>query len=652
MEYSSGSSPTAPDADVQVKEQETKRQPTLIQIFLGILIIIGLLLILTQKLWVPQVVAFILKQDISASRVIEEYSTDSEQKATPSLPVLTPVLASTTRKIYSLDSTSSEVYCIHDRGYELKPILGSDAATFEVLGEFNTVGQEDTYPSIFAKDKNQVYLDCYVLEGVDPQTVSLLSELERIPYSDSKFVSTTTVISPYLRDARGIYYFGERIPNTNLSHQDQKLSRITKQPFTSDIEDFVTLGNHYAKDSQSIYYAGTLMEGVDYATFKTGYVHDGYWGSMYGDASDKEEKYYRGKKESENACEESEKDMPLAKELLDGKIVFIKDVVYTIGKSLNGSNCLDILDSIDREIWPPDNTNQGTFDSMVDKAGLTVTDLPPRTKSFTVERILEVSEDTMHSDGGPFLWVILVDELGIRYKMVTVFFGENGAPSDDQVIAILQYNGREYSITYDSFEQNETGSLKEIYGFSLSDDWVDMDIPLLSYQDAEEKVRKEQFTEPLYTGGGKIWFKQPGSTYGYQQSSCGRLSFFDINTRRYHTTYFPACSVFDIEKTKPFYILYCGTTIDCGGDSSVEAINLDTKRAKDIVSLFGEMGGVTLDKECYSNTYGGTSCSSDIELVDDHRLRVGIYNRANNVDSLSEYSNTKLRDVFIDLRNP
>jgi hypothetical protein len=341
-------------------------------------------------------------------------------------------------------------------------------------------------------------------------------------------------------------------------------------------------------------------------------------------------------------CDEYEQEVPLPPSFENGKIVFIKDVTYSIGPSINGGGCLAVLGAVEREILPPDSTNQRTIDLLNEQLGVESFNLPPRTKEFEVKNILQV---TGRGFSLPSWWLVLSDETGSLYKISVVFFSENGAGLDDQTIAVLQYNEKEYPLTHDNFMRYDTDTGESIFDFQLGSESVDVQTPFLSYEEVVEKIKTDFGVDPIYQGGGKVWFIKPDSA---NHRECDLLALYEVSTRRYHDTDILGCSAIAVSDTKPLYVEYCAE-VDClFSDRTIEAVHLDTKRTVEIFSLPLSATDETLMSRCYKNQYGGRSCMADVALAGDQRLRIGVY-QANKDYSLTEYSNKKIRDEFVDL---
>jgi hypothetical protein len=149
----------------------------------------------------------------------------------------------------------------------------------------------------------------------------------------------------------------------------------------------------------------------------------------------------------------------------------------------------------------------------------------------------------------------------------------------------------------------------------------------------------------LYESKDKIWFKKPHETEG-----CNRLIYFDINIGRYATTDISACSEIDFLLTTPLYINYCWSFAPCFDGETLKAVNLDTLESTQLFSRKTELqDGETLTKDCFDGNYG-KECRSDISAEAGQLLRIGVFLDSKQATSVIEYKNSKIRDIYIDLK--
>ena len=128
-------------------------------------------------------------------------------------------------------------------------LTGADAKTMVVA---STTG--------YAKDKNNVYFYCHLIQGADPNSF-MLSLVDDWHYS---------------KDQNHIYYDGSAIMGADQT----------------SFEGTSTTSSEYAKDKNNVYYKGVAMAGVDPATFSLGLTQDG---SVFTDyPKDKNHVYYNG----------------------------------------------------------------------------------------------------------------------------------------------------------------------------------------------------------------------------------------------------------------------------------------------------------------------------------------------------------------------
>ncbi|HVM73979.1 MAG TPA: DKNYY domain-containing protein [Candidatus Paceibacterota bacterium] len=124
----------------------------------------------------------------------------------------------------------------------VRPIAGADPKTFQVLGDNpfggNNIGLlSGTYSGVMAKDSSHVYYEGKIVAGADPSTFVWLNPI-------------------YGKDASHIYMVGP-------VHED-----TTMLPISSDVVNFWgDPDGYFAEDSNSIYFEGSPIVGVDKSTF-------------------------------------------------------------------------------------------------------------------------------------------------------------------------------------------------------------------------------------------------------------------------------------------------------------------------------------------------------------------------------------------------
>ncbi len=149
----------------------------------------------------------------------------------------------------------------------------------------------------------------------------------------------------------------------------------------------------------------------------------------------------------------------------------------------------------------------------------------------------------------------------------------------------------------------------------------------------------------LYEAKDKIWFKKPHETEG-----CNRLIYFDMNIGRYVTTDISACSEIDFLLTTPLYVNYCWSFAPCFDGETLKAVNLDTLESTQLFSRKTELqDGETLTKDCFDGNYG-KECRSDISAEAGTLLRIGVFLDSKQATSVIEYKNSKIRDIYVDLK--
>jgi len=155
---------------------------------------------------------------------------------------------------WTMTSTAQRYETDHGRVYfDNEIVMHADARSFVDLG-FG-----------YAKDRNNVYMNGYVLENVDPASF-------RLKKSGSWRNRGTKNEEPAPR--RG--YFKT---NMNVYYGDKKLDAMAGS--------FKELGGGYAKDAINVYYCGEKVKGAMASSFK--YTGDGY-------GQDAFDAYFRGRK--------------------------------------------------------------------------------------------------------------------------------------------------------------------------------------------------------------------------------------------------------------------------------------------------------------------------------------------------------------------
>lgn len=235
-----------------------------IRIFLLALIVIGLGLIATEGLWVPELVSVIIGNQTPTNS-----ASAMQQFTPPAPPVFTWVAASSStyfttyiRTLSWADSPTLEVATyiigtttettdyykdknqVHFVSYQDTPISKADPATFTVLG-FEPSDGPPNESDAYAKDKNYVYHNAQILAGADPVTIVTVSD---VPAS-SGFPGALV-----LKDKNAIY-------------------GIASSSVAFDIPTFASAGGTDFKDKNNVYCVavgnGTtnVLSGADPATF-------------------------------------------------------------------------------------------------------------------------------------------------------------------------------------------------------------------------------------------------------------------------------------------------------------------------------------------------------------------------------------------------
>lgn len=167
-------------------------------------------------------------------------------------------------------------------------------------------------------------------------------------------------------------------------------------------------------------------------------------------------------------CIYTEKEIPIPKELLDGKIMFTKDIRQAIGKG-HDYGCLSKLGKVTRELLPPDEINRKNIDLSLSYQGSVLQEIPTGTKIFHVVKIFEVTKrgiSTIDSGSRPIYFLVLADEVGDQYWIATVSLYENGGIGDRD-IAELRIDSNIYHFNRDSFQEYDPRTAKLYFKFRL-----------------------------------------------------------------------------------------------------------------------------------------------------------------------------------------
>ncbi|NDW10806.1 DKNYY domain-containing protein [Dysgonomonas sp. 520] len=148
----------------------------------------------------------------------------------------------------------NEVYFLDNRH---KKIRGADIESFVILeNRAKRIGLYDH--RVGAKDKNHVYFENKVIEGLDPSSVEYIGR-------------------KYFKDKNSVYF------------ETQKIERADPNTF-----NLIAINYYYASDKSHLYYEGKLLEGADLNTIApVFYRNEDRKNELY--LKDKSRVYFRGK---------------------------------------------------------------------------------------------------------------------------------------------------------------------------------------------------------------------------------------------------------------------------------------------------------------------------------------------------------------------
>jgi hypothetical protein len=292
--------PIPPPAVIRPNTSKTIK---FIRIFLLALIIIGLGLIATEKLWVPKLVDILVPTtSVSISQIYPNTSSSDISTSTTNVSGVQWMSLAQANGL-GFATLSGNV------GYEARVISAADPKTFEV----STYAQgTSTVFACYAKDKNNVYYNCdprnffSIIKNAYPESFQVLN----IKLSDGNFI--------YSKDSGHVYYDGFPLPNIDSASvsvvpDDSSLNYIKdkndvylvgEDPVTgvgatdlsADPNTFKLLGSdgwgYYAEDKNRVYFWVLPISGADLSTFAV--VPSSTYQSTY-DAQDKNHKYLQGR---------------------------------------------------------------------------------------------------------------------------------------------------------------------------------------------------------------------------------------------------------------------------------------------------------------------------------------------------------------------
>ena len=201
-----------------------------VRILLLVLIVIGLGLIATEKLWVPKLVNLILNQALLAPVATTQ----------PVPPAWKPLEATSTDFAYNIQNGAIVFKGRVDQSNTI-PSPSGDISVNTDLNSF-VVSSINTF---FAKDSTHVFYTGVILPMADPQSFEVLQG----------------GYDAYAKDKNYVYY---EVDSSNASDS------LTPIP-NADSATFISLENPYAayaKDKNYVYYNGRVISGADPQTFQ------------------------------------------------------------------------------------------------------------------------------------------------------------------------------------------------------------------------------------------------------------------------------------------------------------------------------------------------------------------------------------------------
>jgi hypothetical protein len=282
------------------------------QIFLLVLIVIGILLIATRNAWVPSVVGYLLRYDQAFQDTIVRQG-ELLQNSVKTEDSFDPLIQKTTNESINSFATEAETnvssetvqndvqvnehepYLIRNNAlyywlgtdkYELvaTAINNFDQKTFTLINSYDNYGIERY--SGYAKDKNNVYAGSSILKEADPGTFEVgegfVKDSSHVFYNEPGLPELYTVIAnadpdsfelvgycagyeidsyAYYRDKYRIYVDAEPKPYIDaVSFQYLGVSHKNDNHFGT--------GKAFAKDKNSVYQGcGEVIEGANPITF-------------------------------------------------------------------------------------------------------------------------------------------------------------------------------------------------------------------------------------------------------------------------------------------------------------------------------------------------------------------------------------------------
>ncbi len=187
----------------------------------------------------------------------------------------------------SANAQSNRAFYSIERGmvyFNGQPMPYADVATFQILGYG------------YAKDRQHVYMDGYILEYVEPLSFRLKDE-QHHPYAGYGEWDRPPHTYGYYKTKFNVFFNGRKIEDASASTFKELDEGYAKDSFNvyylgkkindASASTFRILGGGYSKDAFNVYFYGKEIPDASASTFKydgSGYAHDAF------------DTYYNGRK--------------------------------------------------------------------------------------------------------------------------------------------------------------------------------------------------------------------------------------------------------------------------------------------------------------------------------------------------------------------
>lgn len=145
--------------------------------------------------------------------------------------------------------------------FQDRAINNADASSFMIYAGEHVVGKR-YLSSSYARDKTHVYYFNKIIPNADinsfkPLWGSFSRDANALYFRGKKFMDTTSVVVKVPGDSQHEYL---KLDHT-IYYQDKSIDG-------ADVENFVIMGDGFAKDGQHVFYYDQKLEGLDAASFK------------------------------------------------------------------------------------------------------------------------------------------------------------------------------------------------------------------------------------------------------------------------------------------------------------------------------------------------------------------------------------------------